>query len=54
MSSNFSTHLKVDGHGVSAGELAEDHLLPSLGRDRLEEKLGGGPRVEVLKEAIHA
>ena len=46
------TRLEPDWHRVSARELTEDHLLPSLGGDRLEEKLSRVSRVEVGKEAI--
>jgi hypothetical protein len=32
--------------------LAEDELLASLGGNRLEEDLGGGPRVELAEESV--
>lgn len=35
-------------------ELAENHLLASLRRDRLEEDLRSRPRVELAEEAVHA
>lgn len=48
------TALEPDGHGVRAGELAEDHLLSRLGGDGLEKELRGGSRVEVREEAVHS
>ena len=45
--------LEEHGHREQALELAEDHLLARLGRDRLEQQVRGGARVEVLEEAVH-
>lgn len=47
------TRLEINGHGLSTGELTEDHLLPSLSGDGLKEELSGWSGIEVRKETVY-
>lgn len=46
--------LEENGHWEKLLELAENHLLASLGRNGLKEHLGRCARIEVLDETVYA
>jgi hypothetical protein len=46
------TGLEPDGHGERTGHLPEDHLLPSLGSDGLQQELSSRSRVEGGEETV--
>lgn len=54
---SFAPKQRIDGsplgHRGQALELAEDHLLARLGRNRLQEHLSRGTRVELVEEAVY-